>query len=50
MSHLSEQGSARLLGAITLPKLQTLDIRGAPEGYRWVREIRLCHPGKTVLV
>ena len=49
-NHLSEQGSARLLGAITLPKLQTLDIRGAPEGYRWVREIRLRYPGKTVLV
>jgi uncharacterized protein (TIGR02996 family) len=49
-SYLSERGSARLLDAFTLPKLQTLDIRGAPEGYRWVREIRLRHPGKTVLV
>lgn len=49
-SYLSERGTARLLDAFPLPKLQTLDIRGAPEGYRWVREIRLRHPGKTVLV
>jgi uncharacterized protein (TIGR02996 family) len=49
-SHLSYVGSRRLLGTIALPKLQTLDIRGTREGYRWVHEIRLRHPGKTVLV
>ncbi|MBN9122004.1 MAG: TIGR02996 domain-containing protein [Planctomycetes bacterium] len=49
-NRLTAAGTEALLSATWLPRLTTLDIRGATDGYRWVREVRLRHPGKTVLV
>ncbi len=46
-NRLTEGAAESLLGALWLPKLTTLDIRGAPDGYRWREQLRLRFPEKT---
>ena len=49
-SQLTESGAASLLRAPLLPKLTSLDIRGAANGYQWAQRLRRGFPKKTVLV
>jgi uncharacterized protein (TIGR02996 family) len=49
-NRLTATGATALLLTGRLPRLTTLDIRGASDAYRWIQEIRLRHASKTVLV
>ncbi len=47
---MSEQGVSALLSALWLPQLRLVDARGARDGYRWARHLRLRFPRHTILV
>ena len=49
-SSLTGAGAETLLSSPWLPNLRTLDLRGAPDGYRWAREIRSRCAKKSLLV
>jgi|GEM_PF-2536510 len=49
-SRLTDTGAVRLLSAVNLPKLETLDIRGVLGGYQWVGLLRARFPEKQILV